>query len=431
MAEEEKIELRSEPVQEIMSAIPKRLTRWGITIIFLFLAALIALSFFVSYPEVVKGHASLISSKPPIPVVARADGNIETIEVTDGQKVQDDDILLTIDGHADKEVIEEVEHEVHEFLETPQAELLKTEFHFPEGEELGHLETHYTYFLENWREYQFIQKRSTFNENVSFIQQQISQLRSRNIVLEGQLNDCYTELQNMQQNINMDYQLYQKGVISLREFQTIESAFIAKKSACDQIQQTIASNDVLIKDYSVQITNKDLSEDQTRLLKHSGLVESAKWLLNEIHKWEDNYVVRAPVSGVVSIDNVWDKNQYITANAPVLTIVQEDTDFRVRAMLEQQDIGKVVPGQEVNLKFQGYDFHEFGIIKGIVSSISLIPNEGKYTAEIELPNGLKTTFKEKEVSFKEGLTGVAEIITEKKSFAARLFEKFKYLVVKD
>lgn len=57
--ENNNIELRSREVQEILSRPPKKLVRYGTTVICVILAILIAGSFFFNYPDIISGDASI------------------------------------------------------------------------------------------------------------------------------------------------------------------------------------------------------------------------------------------------------------------------------------------------------------------------------------------------------------------------------------
>ena len=46
-------QIRSDEVQEIISAVPNWMIRWGITLIFGLIVMLIALSWFIKYPDII------------------------------------------------------------------------------------------------------------------------------------------------------------------------------------------------------------------------------------------------------------------------------------------------------------------------------------------------------------------------------------------
>lgn len=87
--------------------------------------------------------------------------------------------------------------------------------------------------------------------------------------------------------------------------------------------------------------------------------------------------------------------------------------------------GKVKIGQDVNIKLSSYPDNEFGVLKGKIKDISLVPNnEGLYLIDVKLPEKLVTTHG-KEIEFKQEMQGVAEIITEDLRLIERVFYQLK------
>ena len=56
-------QIRSDEVQEIISAVPSWMIRWGITLIFGLILMLVSLSWFIKYPDIIFGNAILTTSR--------------------------------------------------------------------------------------------------------------------------------------------------------------------------------------------------------------------------------------------------------------------------------------------------------------------------------------------------------------------------------
>ena len=77
------------------------------------------------------------------------------------------------------------------------------------------------------------------------------------------------------------------------------------------------------------------------------------------------------------------------------------------------------------MKLQNFPETEFGVLKGEVTYISLLPDsEGFYLVDVSLPKKLVTSYK-KEIVFKQEMVGSAEIITEDLRLLERFFYQFK------
>ena len=86
------------------------------------------------------------------------------------------------------------------------------------------------------------------------------------------------------------------------------------------------------------------------------------------------------------------------------------------------DNGKVRVGQRVNVKLNDFPYNEYGMLRVKIKNISLVPvvenNQSSYVLEVEFPDPLTTTYK-KTISFRQQMSGQAEIITDD----TRLLEK--------
>lgn len=140
-----------------------------------------------------------------------------------------------------------------------------------------------------------------------------------------------------------------------------------------------------------------------------------------INNWEKSYVLVSPVDGKVAFTNIWSTNQIVTAGNIVFDVIPSDKGALVgKSMLPVAQSGKVKVGQKVNVHFDSFPDHEFGVVKGKVQNISLIPSNGFYVVDISFPEGLKTTYK-KELPFMVETSAKADIITEDVSLLERFF----------
>jgi len=120
------------------------------------------------------------------------------------------------------------------------------------------------------------------------------------------------------------------------------------------------------------------------------------------------------------------KGQIVGLGAPLVTIVKESAPLEGRILVHNQDIGRLVWGQQVQIKYFAYPYQEWGIRKGKISAISTKPSgikghESKYIVRTAL-------FQESIVKpgmqprlLEIGLEGMAEIKTGEKRIIELLF----------
>ncbi|MDR1339521.1 MAG: HlyD family secretion protein, partial [Prevotellaceae bacterium] len=158
-------------------------------------------------------------------------------------------------------------------------------------------------------------------------------------------------------------------------------------------------------------------------------------LKTEIRSWELNCVLSAPVDGKITFTNYWIENQNVTSGSEIFTIVPEN-EFRIigKAILPNARSGKVETGQKVNIRLENFPENEYGILRGEVQNISLVPfQQGEvayYTLEITLPDNLLTTYK-KELPYLPNMQGQADIITADFSLLERFFAPLKKILAEN
>jgi len=151
-----------------------------------------------------------------------------------------------------------------------------------------------------------------------------------------------------------------------------------------------------------------------------------------IQDWELNYVLRAPIDGKITFTSYWVENQNVTAGGVVFTIIPNGTIPMIgKALLPVARSGKVKTGQKVNIRLQNFPENEYGILRGTVQHISLVPVQSGeaayYSVEVALTNGLITTYK-KELPYLSNMQGQADIVTEDLSLLGRLILPIKKIL---
>jgi hypothetical protein len=106
-----------------------------------------------------------------------------------------------------------------------------------------------------------------------------------------------------------------------------------------------------------------------------------------------------------------------------------DTDYIGELSIPEQNFGKVQVGQTVLIKFAAYPYQEFGAVRGVISEISEAPLlDGTFKAKVKFSKGVTSTYGTK-LTYKFGMTGSAEIITEDKRLLEKIFFQLRNIVV--
>lgn len=152
-------------------------------------------------------------------------------------------------------------------------------------------------------------------------------------------------------------------------------------------------------------------------------------LESELAAWKHNYVLKSPIDGIVAFVSYRNKYQEIVAGDLLYTILPSvQGEIIGRALLPTARSGKVKVGQQVHIRLANFPFEEFGIVRGEVKSVSLVPVAGNYVLEISLPKGLTTNYG-KVLPFSQEMTGEAQIVTEDLRLLERIVSPIKNLLI--
>lgn len=154
--------------------------------------------------------------------------------------------------------------------------------------------------------------------------------------------------------------------------------------------------------------NKEMFKNS--ILSYEGLKKT-------IEVWNENYIVSSSISGTIKIENVINE---LKNNATILEIIPKENDIYVgRIKTNKYDFEKVKKGHQVYISLSVYPEYENGVILGFVSAVFWDNSTNNYTIEVELPEGLLTTYGVK-VNPETNLNGIAKIIVQDR----RLIERF-------
>ena len=415
------IEIRSEEVQEILSFVPNWMIRWGNTLFLLLIIMLLAITWFIKYPDIINSEAIITTVIPPQKEFARITGRIDTIYVNDGQEIKKNNSLAIIENTANNEDIF--------FLKSiiDNIKVQKQSFHFPIDKMpilfLGDIESSYALFENNYIQYILNKELDPFSNEATANKITTSELNRRLNNLQSQKSLNKRELEFKQKDLKRSKSLFDKGVISLKEYEIKQLEYLQAERNYKNIIASISQLKESISNSKKTSRGTEITRIREEMTLLKNVIQSFNQLKKSIKDWEMRYLLTSKMNGKVSFLNYWSKNQTVNQGDLVFTIIPtKNSSFIAKLRTPSQNLGKVKIGQTVNIKLQNYPDYEFGVLKGVIKTISEISNkEGFYTINVSLPKKLITSYN-KEIEFKQEMRGTAEIITED----LRLIQRFFY-----
>lgn len=430
MREEERINLRSEEFQEVLGSVPPWILRWGITVLAFVVVILLIGSAVIKYPDVISAQIVLTGSVPPATVVSHASGKLKKIYVSDNQYVKSGDYLAIIDNPAKTEDVLKLKKYLHYFVISPHND--ESDILLKKNWQLGSLQQLYTSFFTTLFEYNEYQRLLYYPQKKAMTKERIAQYEKQYKILINQQQIIKEQFLIIQKQYRRDSLLNTKGILSDLDLETTKNTFLQSLASHENMHSSLQNIQIQIGQLKESLL--DTEEQGTAKLNslQMQLQSLASQLKTGIGEWEMNYVLQAPINGKISFANFWIENQNTIAGNEVFTIVPDSTSNIIgKAVLPVTRSGKVKGKQKVNIRLQNFPENEFGILRGTVQYISLVPAQSGetiyYSVEITLTNGLITTYKKK-LPYLSNMQGQADIITDDISLLERFILPIKKIL---
>jgi multidrug resistance efflux pump len=416
--------LYSDTLTEIMGSPPGKILRWGTTIMFSVLVLFIFIAWLIRYPDAITAPVEITTINPPVTLVTKISGHIKYLYVKEREKVTAGQLLAVMETTASMDEIKLLRQTI-DSIKKPDSILPQT---LPDFSELGEVQAYYASFLKNLKDLNNYDLNDLYGNKIISLTNEINGIKEYIIRLTGK-EKLYTENQRLEsKKYKRDSSLYAGNVISESDLEKSRQSLIRIKIELQQVRLEhsaksieMAEKQQLLQDYRINRV-----EEREKLISILG--ESFLNLKAQVNIWENSYLLVSPVEGTVSFTRFWNANQSVIKDEPVINVVPLVTgDFLGRMNLKMQRSGKVKNGQLVNIKLSGYPYLEYGMIRGVVKSKSLVPSGDGYIIEIDLPAGLTTLYGRK-LDFTQNMQGTAEIITENVRLLQKIVNPFRYLV---
>jgi len=422
-------EIRSDEVQEIMSHVPNWMIRWGISLIFVVIAMFLFVSWLIKYPDVINGTVELTTVEPPIKLVSKNSGEIEYIYFSNNSDVKKGDVIVTLNNLLTveaKEQLELITTDISNCINETNSKCIGlADYQIIDSSiSFGVIQNDYSNLIKSITEYQNLVNENNVGFNIKNLKQQINNNTILRSVSYQQLNTSKSQLNNAEDKFSSDRILYDKGVISKMKFYEEEKAYINSKNEVENLKKSTIQNSITITDLEKQLNDLEFNYNQKRKSLIQDIKNYLSIISNAITNWDMNYQIIAPIDGKLTYLDQLNEKKYLEAGKELFAVIPNNQEYIGHVKIPKQGYGKVLKSQTVRMKFDNFPFYEYGQLNGVVTDISLIPNEDTYLISVKLSNGLISSYK-KEFMFTPEMTGRAEIITEDLRLLDRIFNRFR------
>ncbi|WP_288319098.1 HlyD family secretion protein [Xylanibacter caecicola] len=415
--------LRSEEVQDILSRPPHSLIRTGSSVIGAIVMIMFIGCFLFKYPDKITCKATVTGTNPPTWIIAKSTGKIKELRVTDGTFIEKDGIIAVIENPASTEEVLKLDTAINkmQIIEDKEIRIGIT------ANQLGDIQEYYNSFIKAVTEYNNFVRNNLYDEKIRAEEKQLKPYAEYTLSAERQLALSSKQNRINETNYKREKKLHEKELTSTADMETAEQELISGQMSMEQMKTSLANARIQAAGIRNNISELQIQKEQERKQAVTALQTSIESLKNAIEQWKQNYVLTSPVNGIVSYNNIWKENQNISAGDKgfsVITARQGKVIAKIK--IPAKGSGKVKTGQRVNIKMDGYPYLEYGFLTGKIISVSSVPDDGTYTATVNISKSTVTSYG-KNINTDGEHTGTAEIITDDLSIGERLLFPLRYL----
>lgn len=407
---------------------PSWMMRRGNMILLIFFLILIVFAFLLKYNEIIQAEILVTSENPPVALYSMKGGKLVYTNFVADQMVKQHEILSIVENPSKWE---DVFYLREQLKDTGIVHTLDTLYRkFPSDLELEvGMHGSYQKFLKAYQNYLLyldLDQEKLETENLDL---RIGRLKRQIYIKESQLKTARRNYTLAKQSYDRQLTLLEKGVISQQQLDSNEQEMLFAQNEVNTIQEelealhveTLNLNDLGVKSLNRNIINSSSYFSELQLAKQE--------LKGKMDEWENNYALISPVSGTITVFDVWNNHQQVAQGEHVLTVVPDKRNRLIgKCKVPIRNSAKVKKGQDVIIKLDNYPYREWGLLHGTVVNISLTPKKGDevyYSVYVDVPH-LKTTYG-KEIEFKQEMMGTAKIVLQETSLLERVFYQFRGL----
>ena len=189
-------------------------------------------------------------------------------------------------------------------------------------------------------------------------------------------------------------------------------------------ERQIKAQELSVQQYTLEVNNAELqlSDIKTQYsLQVNSNISDINSKIDEINTNLEKYRlsteyqnITAPVSGYVNSVGVNTLGETVTSAQQLVTIVPDNTPNEMLCYVKNTDIADIELGMEAEIKLEAYPYNKYGTVKGTVKYISpsSFTNEqlgNVYIVKLDIDGGSEN------INIISGLSGAVEIKTDKRT----------------
>lgn len=239
------ITLQAPELDEILTRPPASLVRWGITLLFGLGLLLGAASWFIRYPDVVRGRILITTEQPPVRVYSRATGRLVHLLVSDTATVAAGQAVAEIENTTHLENVPIVRALSRQVLQGLRGGAQNIPWPDPTLT-FGDLQPEINNLIRQYTEYRRLLTDSFQQQQLALLDRQIADYGRLVAVNETQAAINGQEFANVEHTYQTNRKLYEDKIFSRLDFLKEENTYLAKKKETESYRRTAIENSLTL-----------------------------------------------------------------------------------------------------------------------------------------------------------------------------------------
>lgn len=339
LSADRQIELRSPEIQVIIGRVPDGILQWGIKVIFLVMVALLFISWFIRYPDLLPSKVTITTSPPPALLVARTSGRLILLK-RQNEKVNEGELIAFIKSNASPEAVLVLERALKQEKDISCIDVLGS---------LGDLEPFGNDIVNAEAALQHFQVNKAYDVQIDQLTRQLLTYKRLSVSLWKQQNLAVQELVLAKEKYNTDSILFQQKVTARLDFNAAQSAWLQQQRNTRNAETALINNETQLNQLRKQIADLEIQKLEHGQKLNLATQQAKKNALAQIAKWKEDFLFAAPIAGTLTYLGFLENNEFIETGKPYFTVVPNEGQLLARAELPLKGSGKVKVGQPVKL----------------------------------------------------------------------------------
>ncbi len=407
----------------VISRRPPWVVRRGISLFFLLLCGVLAIGWFIRYPDRVMATGRLVAVNAPRTLVVRSEGRLMHLLQQDGDSVQAGALLAVMESTADYQAVLQLKTLADSLgaeIATGNSDAAPAFFQRLQyaymGNQLGELQPGHQQFMQALQTFCQYLGSGYYLRRRHMLRADLQTVAAQRLVLQQQIALARQDVMLAGENFSASDKLAKQQVIAPVEYRNEQSKWLGKQMQVPQLESAMVGNQAQQNEKQKEIAALENEIAQQKTV----FVQALQQWLASIAGWQQQYLLYAPCSGRLMLAGFLQQGRSMLRGEVLGSVQPPDAGYFVEATLPQYNFGKLRLGQRALLKFDAYPFEEFGAVDAVLDTIKALPTDSGYLAKLALPNGLGTS-RSKTLHFQAGLRTNVEVITDDRRLLERLF----------